>query len=140
MSTPLDPDLIGVALEVNFLDLPNWVRDGLLAPFGHAMGLRRWEEISGLLCVVSCSLSQDRTSKTSASWSPIHGYFNAGLEQFEKEFLPFVLSRFNCKAVRVYRRLVSETGPAILERWMWFRGSSILEMHHLLLASEVMES
>ncbi len=142
MSTSLDPDIIGVALEVEMQDLPNWARKTLSAVLGYTEcpPSRRWEDIPGLLCVVSDSLSQERTSRSSSSWSPIHGYFNADLEQFERDFLPFVLARFACQAVRVHRKVLSETGPAILDRWMWFRGSSVLEMHDLLLASEVMES
>jgi hypothetical protein len=140
MSEPLDPDLIGVALEIEEVDLPDWARKTLSASLGYTMGLRRWEDVPGLLCVVSDSVSQDRTSRSSSSWSPIHGYLNSGLEQFERDFLPFVLARFACKAVRVHRKILSETGPAVLERWMWFRGSSVAEMNDLLLASEVMES
>ncbi len=139
MSEPLDRSLIGVALEVDMEDLPEEVRRTVLQALGNEEDNRVWTEVPGLLCACSHSLPVYGVRIIMSCWSSIHGHFDSGLEKFEGEFLPFVLSRFACKAIRVHR-LVTSSGVPIIDRWMWWRGSSVSEMHELLLAAHVMGS
>lgn len=130
MTAPLDPGLIGVALEVEMGDLPEEVRLDVTSIFERRETGLVWNDIPGVLCAVTLYYSG-----SSSSWSPLHGYFNADLEKFETDFLPFVLARFACKVVRVH---LPRTRPLSVERWVWMRGSTVVEMHEILLASQVL--
>lgn len=81
MTAPLDPGLIGVALEVEMGDLPEEVRLDVTSIFERRETGLVWNDIPGVLCAVTLYYSG-----SSSSWSPLHGYFNADLEKFETDF------------------------------------------------------
>ncbi len=119
--------LYRVALEVDMEDLPSDVQIAITgALVSGLMGVT-----PGLLCVVSYVINDHMAN---SCWSMVHGFLNADLEQFEREFLPFVLDRAETCAVRVRMK---EKG---LERWMWWPGSSVEELFLSLSAALVMET
>lgn len=135
---------IGVALEVEDDGLPEEIAVAI------SMATETFvqnSKIPGLLCVVHRYFDKSGNITQETSWSRIHGSMIAGLAQFESEFLPFVISRHNCMAVRVHTRILSTDrfcadfeGKAVSERWAWWRGSTPEEVRDLIIAAEVMES
>lgn len=128
-------------------DLPKEVASVLLQALGYDDQVRHWVDVPGLLCVISNYYDKEGVLTSSNGWSAIHGSVNFTLEKFEREFLPFVLSRHACKAVRVRSEVLSTDrfcssfdGKPVIVRWTWWRGSSPEEVKDLVLASEVMES
>ena len=132
--------LYKVVLEADIEDLPEEVQGVIRSTIGYGDGLRRWDEVPGLLCIVSSILEGEGTSYSWSWWSRVHGYLNGDpdvaerLARFEREFLPFVLDRAETCAIRV--RVVS--GP--LERWYWWPGETVEDLYFRMTASMVMES
>lgn len=147
MLEPLESDLIGVAIEVNIEDLPDDVASIISGAWGREDQVWHWADIPGLLCVISNYYDKDGVLTSSNGWSTIHGSVNFTLERFEREFLPFILARHNCRAVRVRSEVLSTDrfcadfdGKPVTVRWTWWRGSSPEEVRDLILAAQVMES
>lgn len=131
--------LYRVALEIDVEDLPEGVQGVLRSAIGFRSGLRGWDDVPGLLCVVSSSVEGEGTSYSWSWWSRIHGYLNGDpeiverLARFEREFLPFVLDRAETCAIRVH--VVS----GLLERWYWWPGETVEDLHLRMTATLVME-
>jgi hypothetical protein len=131
--------LYGVVMQAEMDSMPEAVRLCLLS----ALRLQQpfwWETVPGLLCVVT-SMVNPSMLVNPESWSKIHGRLNADLARFESEFLPFVLDRAECSAIRVHQMWGGvKPGTYVMERWTWWPGSSLEEVVEGVTARAVMES
>ncbi len=128
--------LYGVVLEVDIEDLLPDVQIVIMEALTPG-SLNRWDGVPGLLCAVGSTVERPYVPTSWSCWSRIHGFFNADLDTFEREYLPFVLGG---PAIRVRRMITSTAGVGVLERWMWWPGSTVEEMFLNLSAALVMES
>jgi hypothetical protein len=128
--------LYRVVLETDMEDLPEGVQGVLQSALGFRGGLRLWDDVPGLLCVVSSSMEGEGTPYSWGWWSRIHGYLNGDpdiverLARFERDFLPFVLDRAETCAVRV----------RVAGGWSWWPGETVEDLHMRMTAILVMES
>ncbi len=101
----------------------------------------RWGQDVGKVVLAVCRRTSDRVFVWT---SPMHGIDILGesIESFESEFMPFLLERERCHAIRVHVRagLAGVTDSLTVDAWLYVRGADQEEAASNLIADSVIES